>query len=366
MLPKYLATLAISVLLVTLAVSSLQFTKRSQVLRGTAVDENLQFEFTIDADSTHTYEITPAVAEFLESNISFRPEGSAHIVSAKVVITPKDVSWSENHENITSTGAALSAQLSWDTPPDSANGARGKIYLDFPQVPGLEGKAVSFHSGTYQRDDSGHSIIREVTSYRSTSMLSFGRFVFALSVGLPFGIVLHTIYWLLAMKGEKRSRIAALPPQSTTLPRTFFPDPIAEWIAGVFFFGLGASVACVLAGMAVYDGFLSPFSRSAIEIILGITVSVALAAVYFTAKYLLTVRVESTGIFYARGRGELQWLSAAWGEILVLTQKSRTYRGNTTYWMELELSDNRKKLKIGQSIGDYPALRDLLLSMYRR
>jgi hypothetical protein len=79
---------------------------------------------------------------------------------------------------------------------------------------------------------------------------------------------------------------------------------------------------------------------------------------------LLTVRVESSGIAYARGRGDLQWLTAAWGEILHLVQKSRTYRGNTRYWVEIEFKDKRKKLKLTSDIEDYPALRDLLLRIF--
>ena len=83
-------------------------------------------------------------------------------------------------------------------------------------------------------------------------------------------------------------------------------------------------------------------------------------------RSLLTVRVESNGVAYARGRCELQWQNAAWGEILSIMQKSRTYRGNTTYWMEVEFQDSRKKLKISQSIEEYRELRDLLGSLFRR
>src|SRR5882724_4296133 len=188
MIRKYLATLAIVVVVVTLGVSSLQFATRSQVLSGTAVDENLQFEFTIDADSSHTYEITPGMARFLEDSMSFHTEGPAHVVSSEVEVTPQDVSWTENREKITSTGAAMSVRLRWDTPANSVNGAHGTVYLDFPEVPGLAGKTVSFHSGAYQKDSAGRYIVREVTTYRSTFLLGLARFFFALAAGLPFGI----------------------------------------------------------------------------------------------------------------------------------------------------------------------------------
>ena len=243
MIPKYLATLALTVCLVTFAASSLQFATRSQVLAGKAVDETLQIEFTIDADSSHTYKISPRIKQFLEDHISFYTEGPARVVSAKVEITPKDVSWTENRSTITSTGAAMAARLQWDTPADSANGAHGNIYLNFPEIPGLEGKVPDFHSGGYQKDNKGRYVIREVTTYRDAFPLSFARFVFALAAGVPFGVLLHTIFWAFVLKGEKRSRLAEFPPQGSGLPRTFYPNPIAEWTLWLLVFGIG-TVMC--------------------------------------------------------------------------------------------------------------------------
>ena len=176
MIPKYIATLALTVSLVTFAASSLQFATRSQVLAGKVVDETSHFEFTIDADSSDTYQITPGIKQFLEDHIRFYAEGPARVVSAQVRITPKQVSWTENHSTITSTGAAMSARLQWDTPADSANGAHGEIYLNFPEVPGLEGKAATFHSGGYQKDNKGRYVVREVTTYRDAFKLSLARF----------------------------------------------------------------------------------------------------------------------------------------------------------------------------------------------
>ena len=249
MIPKYIATLALTVSLVTFAASSLQFATRSQVLAGKAVDETLQIEFTIDADSSHTYKISPRIKQFLEDHISFYTEGPARVVSAKVEITPKDVSWTENHSTITSTGAAMAARLQWDTPADSANGAHGNIYLNFPEVPGLEGKAPTFHSGGYQKDDKGRYVIREVTTYRDAFALSFARFVFALAAGVPLGVLLHTIFWAFVLKGERRSRLAEFPRQGSGLPRTFYPNPIAEWTLWLLVFGIGAFTASMMASI---------------------------------------------------------------------------------------------------------------------
>src|SRR5579862_5605922 len=125
MIPKYIATLALTVSLVTFAASSLQFATRSHVLAGRTEDEAAQIEFTVDADSDHTYKIDPTIKQFLEDHISFYAESPARVVSTKVIITPKNVSWTENRTTITSTGAAMSVRLQWDTPADSANGAHG-------------------------------------------------------------------------------------------------------------------------------------------------------------------------------------------------------------------------------------------------
>jgi hypothetical protein len=365
MIPKYVATLALTVFLVTYAASSLQFATRSQVLAGKAVDETSQIEFTIDADRSHTYKIDPSIKQFLEDHISFYAEGPARVVSAKVKITPKDVSWTEHRTNFTSTGAAMSARLQWDTPADSANGAHGYIYVNFPEIPGLEGKETTFHSGAYQKDKKGRYVVREVTAYRDASRLSFARFVFALAAGVPLGVLLHTIFWAFVVKGEKRSRIAEFPPQGSGLPRTFYPNPIAEWTAWLIAIVIGTVPAGILAAFTVHDGFMSSTFMRVIYFMMATTAAIALPVAYFTGKSLLTVRVDTNGISYARGRGDLQWLDAAWSDILQLRQKFRTYRGTTSYWIEVEFNDKRKKLKIGQSIEGYPALRDILMSVRR-
>jgi hypothetical protein len=365
MISKYLVTLTVTVVLVTFAAASLRFATRSQVLSGKAVDESLRFEFTIDADSSNTYEIGPTTAQFLQTHIGFDTVGPPHVVASSVEVAPKDVSWTQGRSIITSTGAVMAVQLHWDTPAGAANGAHGLIYLDFPSIPGLEGKTASFHSGPYQMDDAGRYVIREVTCYQGAGRLSFARILFALSAGLPFGIVLHTICWAFVLKGEKRSRLSALPRQDGGLPRTFYPDPIVEWIPWLVLLGIGASVVSILAGHSLYEGFVSTFDMTFGYSFLAIAAGAALTVAYFTGKNVLTVRVCSNGIFYARGRGRLLWLNATWSDIRLLTERSSTYRGNTTYWIEIQFNDNRKRLKIGQSIQGYAALRDLLMGVFR-
>lgn len=361
MAPKYLTTLIITVVLVTIAAASGKFVTLSQVLSGNAVDETLPFEFTIDADSSHTYTIDPDTAQFLEGHIALHTDGPPRILAATVDVKPKNVSWTENRTKITAPGAALTVQLRWDTPSTSANGSHGSIYLDFPVVPGFEGKNITFRSGGYQKDSTGRYVIRQVTTYQNASTLSLARFVFALAAGLPFGILLHSIGWAFVLRGEKRSRISAFAPQGAGLPRTFYPNPVAEWTLWLIVVGMGAFSASMMAFFSIQDGFMSstmmmlPYGSLAFAVLLGVLF------VYVTRNSLLTVCVQPGGIAYARLAGDLRWQLAAWSDIRQLSQKSRTYRGNKTYWIEIEFNDNRKKLKIGQSIVDYPALRDLLI-----
>lgn len=162
------------------------------------------------------------------------------------------------------------------------------------------------------------------------------------------------------MRGEKRSRISEFPPQGAESGQTFYPSPVAEWAVSLVVLGIGSFVASMMAGFSILDGFMSSTIATVAYVILASAAGAALLAACLTRKFLLTVRAGPAGIAYARGRGDLQWQHAAWSDIRLLTQKSRTYRGNTTYWIEIEFGDNRKKLKIGQSIVDYPTLRDLL------
>lgn len=365
MIPKYFATLLVFVVLITVVASTWQFAARSQVLSGNGVDEAIQLEFTFDADSTHTYEISPGLKARLEREITFLTEGPVRVVSSSVEITPKDVSWTENRTKYTSPGAGLLAHVKWDTPADSANGAHGILHIHFPDLPGLASKGPTFHSGGYQKDDQGRFVLREVTTYRSGMLLNLARFSFALAVGLPVGFLLHCIFWAFVLWREKKAILAALPPQGSQLPRTFYPDPILEWMAWTFFLGIAAFVSSMMAVISVSDGFLSSSMLWVIYIFLGVGVAIGGIAAYFARRRALTIRVESQGFSYAHGRGDLQWLNANWSDILVLTEKSRTYRGSTRYWMEVEFKDNRKKLRLTQVIEGYPALKQLLFSVFK-
>jgi hypothetical protein len=365
MIQKYLGTLATIVLVLTIAASTMRFASESQTLSGKAVDETSKLEFTIDADSNHTYEIGPRLRTMLEQGITFAAEGPVRILSSSVEITPKDVSWHENRTTITSTGAGLAAHLKWDTRPDSANGEHGYIYIQFPEIPWMKGKTLTLHSGGYQKEYGDRYVLREVTTYQSGVSLSAARFLFALAVGLPVGILLHCIFWIFPLRKEKRLCMAALPPQDSQLPHTFYPNPVLEWTMWTILMGVAAFVASILAVASAYDGFISHSIVWGIYIILGLGAVIAFATAYFTGKSVLTVRVDANGISYARGRGDLQWTTAAWSDILLLTQKSRTYQGNRREWLELQFKDNRKNLNITADIEGYGTLRNFLLSEFK-
>jgi hypothetical protein len=360
MLPKYLVTLAATVVAATLVVASFQFVASSRVLSGNTLSESLNFEFTIGQYDA----IDADLAQFLQTHVSFTAQGPPHLVAAKVQVTPRQVSWESRppdpFNTITAPGAAMNVQLDWNTPAGSANGASGSIDLNFPQIPGLEGKEIVIRSGPHQPDGAQSYVIRRVTTYQSAWMVALARFVYALAAGLPFGILLHTILLgVRLMSAQKRARLAALPTQGTGLPRTFYPDPVAEWAVWLPVLFAGAVWGSAAAAICVVDGFMNSWPYIA----LAITTAIALLAAWFTGKRVLTVRVESEGIAYARGRGNPQWTSTTWDQILGIMPKSVTNRGNQRSWIEIVFDDDRKNLKIPQSITDYAALRDLLASV---
>jgi hypothetical protein len=258
----------------------------------------------------------------------------------------------------------MAAKVQWNTSADSPAGTHGKVYLDFPLIPDLGPHTTAFHSGGYQKDGDDKYIVREVTTYPGAFAAALARFVFALAAGLPFGIILHAIGWAFVLKAEKSTRIAAFPPQSPGLPQTFYPNPIAEWSAWLYAFGLGTLIPCVFAGVSLSDGFFGSDAGRINYGVLAAAAVVAFIALYFTGRNVLTVCIGAQGVDYARGRGSLNWLKANWSEILTVAEKSRTYRGNTRYWVEVTFADGRKKLKIPQSVVGYPALRSTLSSMY--
>ena len=218
--------------------------------------------------------------------------------------------------------------------------------------------------GGAQRDDKGGYVLPKVATHRDAFRPSWAQVIFALAAGLPFGVVLHTIFWVFFLERERRSRVARFPPQGSGLPRTFYPNPIAEWDLSTRVFGAGALVASIFAAIAVYDGFMDSLDLWTIYILMALAAAIALSIGHNTHRSLVTARVDTDSISYARGRGDLQWTKTAWSDISHLRPCSRNWRGYRWFWMELEFKDRREKLRIGQSIEGYFDLHDILTSRF--
>jgi hypothetical protein len=353
MLQKYLATLAIVVVAATYAVAFLPFAAYAAVLSGTIVDEHRRFELTLNGGHGSYYAVDPQRAQFLEENISLHTTGTARIVAANIVITPQSVRLGRARSV---PGAAMTVELQWDTPRDASDGTEDRIYLDFPEIPGLEGIYVRLRSGSYWTDSGGGYVIREETTYRDPFRLGLARTFIALALGLPLGVLLHAVGWhLLVLQRERATRIAALPAGGSELPRTFYPDPVAEWQAGLIMLGVFASLPVVIAYSS--DGFMSQTSVEQSYILVALGGAIAPVVAAYTGARVLTFRVEQAGISFARGREALQWTDVPWSDVTLCEEK--TSRGRR--WIEIGFKDQWRNLKIGEAtIVDYAILLSLL------
>jgi hypothetical protein len=363
MIPKYIAGLVAAVLLVSILCTRLSFATHSQVLNGTTVEETWPFEFTLQVDSMHTDKITPEIQAAVERGIAFVAQGPAHIVSVNVDIAPQDVISKVGYESITASGAGGYAHVKWEAAADAASGAHGDIRMIFPALPGLGEPNVRLGSYATQ-DDQGHWILREVTTYGSASSVFLARLRLALALGLPLGILLQGLWWAFELKNEKRARIAALPAQGARLPRTFYPSPIKEWTRWSFVMGIFAFFAGLLAAGFASEGYMDSRSYWLIFVVLGTGALLGLISVYRARASVLTLRVDSSEISYARGRGELQWVTERWTDVLKWSRRSRGFRGLRREWLEIEFTDlNKKKLQAPQDTVDYAALHEFLLAV---
>jgi hypothetical protein len=357
---RYLATLAVVIGLATLICTELPYVVRSCVLRGQTVNEKIRIEMSFDAGNNRYYRIDPDMEHYLQKSVNFSGTGAARVVSAKTAITGQKISWTEDKTTITAQGAVLTTQLSWDTPSDTKNGARGSIDLAVPRI--FQGVSPTFHSGQYHLKDDKRWAVREMTAYDSLFQLNLARFMYALIAGVPFGLSLHTIGWAFVVYREKKARIKTFPAQDQGYPRTFYPNPIAEWVVGLCVLGIGAFVTSMLAGFGVLDNFIDDGMTWFIAGTLSLTVMIALTCAYFSSKSALTIRIDTTGLAYIRGRQSHDWTTTAWSETSTIVEKYRKYRGTTSYWIEIEFKDNRKKLKIPTSTVGYPVLRGILFA----
>jgi hypothetical protein len=165
---------------------------------------------------------------------------------------------------------------------------------------------------------------------------------------------------------ERRTRLADLAlSNAQQLPRVFHPSPTAEWSAWTVTLCIFGAIGALFAGFVIYDGFKSSTMDLALFIFPGIGVLGGLLAAWYARSSLVTVRIDSETISYAKGRGELQWITARWAELKHAAVKSQTHKGTTTQWVELIFPDSKTR-KIPSDVIDYPLLRDMVLELYSR
>jgi hypothetical protein len=366
--PKYVSSFVPALLLVCAGLSTLSFATRAQVRAGTEVHETWTQEFTLAAPTTRNYiPVKDEVKADLDKGLTFVGSGVVQVRSATVQITPKTVSWSRNKTSYRAPGARMVADVTWATPADARDGDRGDVRIRFPKLRGIPSYTYGLHSGGYQRTADGRTVFRETTAHRSDAAVALARMLYVLSVGLPMTILLHSLWWGWRLRREKKARLAELqPPDPQALPRVFYPNPIAEWTAWTLalciFGGIGSLLGCI----AIFETFLYTSMDRALLVIEAVGFVIASIVALIVRASLVTVRIDAHGIGYARGRrAEPNWITARWSDLRGAEFKSRTYKGQTSRWLELGFPDGRTR-KIPANVIDFPTLQDMVLDRYAR
>ncbi len=361
MIPRYVISFLCTLLVFSAIGSTLRFATRSQVRAGTSMRETWQADFTLDtyAGSDRFYRVDDDIKTALENGITFAGSGPICIVSTKVQITPRDVTWEENKTHCTATGAGMIAHVTWETRADAPDGAGGSIHIEFPRIRGLKGYIPDFRNGSFQKTPSGQWVFREITAYRTSASLALGRLGLAVAAALPLTIVFEAARSLIVLNWRKRGRLKSLASHaSSELPRIFLPSPVAEWNSWNLTLLIFGFVGCILAGMSVSEGFMSTRFWWAIVIMQFCGVLIALLVTYCARIAGVSVRVDDDTISHAKGRGEPRWVTARWADLRGIVKKSQTYRGSRREWLEVEFPDGKKRV-----IRDAKA-REAVLSLY--
>jgi hypothetical protein len=365
MFSRYLGTLLLVLVVVCGVLSQLPFATRSQVRTGQPVTETWTNEFTLGSPSGKYYVIDDALKRVLEQSITFAGAGPVQVTSADVQITPKDVSWEENKTKYTATGAGMVAHVTWQIPDSAKDGERGDVHVEFPKIPGAPSYTTDFHHGAYQKTGDGRWLFREASGYHGSLSLVLARMLYSFSVALPVAILLQGIPWSIYLWRVKKARVAELqpPPGAPPLPRTFYPNPIAEWFGWMMTMFIFGFVGSMFAAFVLFDNYLSSSFDGFIIVIDILGLAVGLFVVWMARRSVVTVRVDPGEVSVAKGRGEPRWQTASWSQLRCADVKSRTYKGQTSYWVELVFPDGKKR-KVPQSIIGFDALRDLVLERY--
>jgi hypothetical protein len=354
MLRSYLASLLITVLVLSYGISLAPFVTHGAVLAGRSIDEDRTFEFTVDVGRHQVYAVDGELAGLLKEGVRLRTDGVVRITSSEVSVTPQEVSWKEGRTRYTADGAAMHVKLHWDTPADSANGARSHIYVDFSGITELGSNTISMHSGGYDAQGGNNFAIREAQSYTSPLQLAVAQLYLAMTVGLPAGIVLHALAWyFLVLMREKKARIAALPADAPGTPRTFHANPLAEWENGLWLLGLVSLFAGAIALVAALEGNVNHSFALVPYVLVAIGLLLVPVALFYTRRNILTFQVGQEGVAYARGRESQNWTHIPWSNIDKLQEKSNRYGR----WLEIRQKGQWLSLKVKKNaVADYPGL----------
>jgi hypothetical protein len=366
MLRRYFISLVVVTVVMSAIASMFSFVTRSQVRGGTTVEEMWTNDFTLRGMGSTYYEVDSDIMADLEKGVSFVGSGAIRVLSTKVEVSAKKVTWTSNKTEYTAPGGTLVSHVRWEAPADAAAGAAGTIHVEFPKIRGVPGYDVNFHSGSYQKTGN-EWVFREVTVHQGAISLALGRLVFGMCLGLPVAFLFHSGWWLLYLRREKRARLAALAPVSSeTLPRTFYPDPVAEWNVWCIMMLIFGGIGTFIAGIGISSGFVSSVIAWVILGMVGFGVLISLLIVWLVRRSVVSLKIDADSLSVAQGRGEPKWITASWGDLKGAVCKSRTYKGSRTEWVEVIFPDGKKRKFYENYLPEYAVVRAVVLALYER
>lgn len=366
MLRRYFISLLVVTVVMSAIASTFSFVTRSQVQGGTIVEETWTNDFTLRKTGNIYYPVDSDIKADLEKGVSFVGSGAIRVLSAKVEVSAKQVTWTSNKTTYTAPGGALVSHVRWEAPVDAADGASGTIHVEFPKLSGVPSYDLDFQSGSYQKTGD-QWVFREVTVHQGAVSLALGRLVFGTCLGLPVAFLVHSGWWLFCLRREKRIRLAALAPTgSETLPRTFHPDPVAEWNVWCILMLIFGGVGTLFTGIGISGGFVSSVIARVILGIVGFGVLVGILVVLFVRRSVFSLKIDADSLSVAQGRGEPKWITASWGDLKGAACKSRTYKGNRTEWVEVIFPDGKKRKFYENYLPEYAVVRTVVLALYER
>lgn len=365
MIRRYLVSLLILVVVLCAVFSSFAFVTKAQVGAGAVVDENFHCDFVlpITISPGRYYRVDEDVLQNFQQNTKFVASGPIEILSQNIQITTKDVSWKRNKTTITAPGGGLQAQVQWRAKTNTDG--QGTIELQFPEYKLEKPYTIDLHSGNFQIED-GRRLFRETQVYQNGASVFIGRMLFASSLALPVGLLVHSIWWFFVLMREKRVRVAALAAGSPgALPRTFHPSPIAEFYWFTVVMCIMGAIGAFIAVLACTDSYLSLTMFGAIIITEAIGVLIALFVAWCVRRSLVTMKLDAEGIAFAKGRGALRWVTARWADLQEVEVKERTHKGTRIEWVEIRFPDGKRRYFSENTVDDYKLVRDTIFTLFR-